>query len=216
MDNPFCFSFATIDSNANILNQSDDFRTIFKVDDMLYNSPLLQDYKHVLKSADDKVIKNCESSKLLLINIADKNYILTKSPYIVQNHTFGIYLLLEEFRINALRDIISFSSYISQNINPKFTLIENYSSLQKEVIFCLLTGLHSDKTIAQFIEAKTGRITSTHAIKNALKEIYNKLLANDRESLTRLCYQLEFDRYIPKTFLAPGIYNSSEINSIIH
>ncbi|MBY0379189.1 MAG: hypothetical protein K2P99_02170 [Burkholderiales bacterium] len=137
---------------------------------------------------------------------------LTKFPAIVHNQPFGVYLALEEFRINNLNSFINFSgTKCSPNIHPKFLEIENYSDLQREIIFCLLINKHTDKSIAHFIEFRKNISISTRSIKNAFHEIYNKLLTNDREHLASLCYQLNFDKYVPNTLYAPGMYNISDI-----
>ncbi len=207
------FSYATIDSKSNILCQSNKFESVFLCKDhRLYSSPLLNPYEDILSDQDKRVINNNETTKSLLINISEQNFILTKFPAIVHNQTFGVYVSLEEFRINLLKNFINFdNTRFPSNIEPKYLNIANYSKLQREIIFCLLINKHSDKSIAQFIESRKHIIISTRSIKNAFHQLYNKLLTNDREHLTALCYQLNFDKYIPTTLYVPGVYNIADI-----
>lgn len=207
---PSSFYYATVDNKSNILYQTEDFKKVFANCNALYELELFSKYKHELICQDNEVITNNKIARLLILNIFEKNYILIKFPAVIYNKIIGISLTLEEFKINNLKNIINSNINIHQ-INPKFFHIENFSLLQREIIFCLLIGLYSDKAIANFLYSKKNFNISTKSIRNAFTEIYTKLCTNDREHLTALCYKLNFDQYIPKTLFKSGIYNVSDI-----
>ena len=210
MDN--LHSYATIDNKSNILFQSDQFKNIFFNSGKLYESPLLQEYKDFLLAQDQTVINNGVITKSVLINMYEQNFVLTKFPATIHDKTIGINIVIEEFRINNLKNFINFSGIkYPSDIPKKFLNIDSYSDLQREIIFCLLINKHTDKSIAEFIERKKKKIATPRSIKNAFHEIYNKLPTNDREDLTALCYKLNFDKCVPTTLYSRGIYNSSDI-----
>ena len=205
-------SYATIDNQSNILCQSDQFKNIFLNSGKLYDSPLLQEYKDLLLAQDQMVINSGMITKSLLINMYSQNFVLTKFPATIHDKAIGINIVIEEFRINNLKNFMNFSGVkCPSDIPKKFLNIDSYSDLQREIIFCLLINKHTDKSIAKFIELKKKKIVSPRSIKNAFHEIYNKLLTNDREDLTALCYKLNFDKCVPTTLYSHGIYNTSDI-----
>ena len=200
------FSFATIDIQSNIIYQNLNFKGFFNCQTNLYDSHFLNPYKEVLRKHDQYIINDQIATKTLLVNICNCNIVLNKYPAMVYGQVVGIQIIPELFSINPMKKIINSANWDASLVLDKYRYISGFSEFQQEIIFCLIYGLHSDKSIVNFIESKIGKIIYSRAVSDAIKEIYNKLCVNNRELLIYSLYYFNFDKHIPTSFLKPGVY----------
>ena len=202
------FSFATINIQSNIMYQSIDFKYLFNCEKNLYDSPFLHPYKDIMVLHDESIINNQIATKTLLVNICNQNIILNKYPAMIYGQVVGIQIIPELFSANPIKKVINCNTWNINLVLDKYRYITGFSEFQQEIIFCLIygIGMQSDKSIANYIENKISKVVCPRAVSSGIKEIYNKLCVNSREVLLYSLYFLNFDKYIPNTFLKAGIY----------
>ncbi len=205
MDNN-SFSYATIDAKSNILDQTQNFKKLFNCDTNLYSSPELNKYKKILLTHDKNIFDYGVINKTLLVNIFEENIVINKYPIIVYGQIVGIQLIPEIFRINKMNNLFYDGITHLSEIPEKYKNITGYSDFQQEIIFCLLVGIRTCKSIVNFIQLKTNILVEVKSVSNALEAIYSKLLVNNKESLIFVCCCLNFDKYLPKKLFPAGVY----------
>lgn len=208
MQNAQSISHAIVDNNAHLLYQSNCFKGIFNTEQnsAFYNCPILAPYKSTLLQHDKLIISNKTSSPIFLINILHKNYILRKTPLIINNKLIGMQVTAEEFIINSFNRLLNKNIKLHPSIKHEHKYITGYSSFQQEIIFCLLNNKTNYKSIANFLSKLHNNTIHDTAIRDSLQAIYNKIIVTNKEHLIDSLFYLGFDNHIPKSLFPNGVY----------
>lgn len=175
--------------------------------------PIDSCYKNFInKFNKNELLRIDYNSKKLILNTLDTNYVVYKLPITLESQCFVQYIFEEWRMINEQRSNNSTNIKIFKNLKN----IKNFTNHEQEVIYCLLSGYIQDKEIINYLSCCN--LNSIPCVKYIVKTLYDKFETNSRTSLIQSLKAHDLDKYIPKTLIAPGIYDSFNIlnNELTH
>jgi hypothetical protein len=136
-----------------------------------------------------------------------RNYLVRKRILLnhATNQAVGIFVSTERVLPNLhrkflQREFLGMSNQLNVNTMPSLT------SVQKQILFCLLIGISNRKEIAQTLTTITGSLISDVKVKNELQALYHEFHCSHSSKLTQLVLSEQIYLDLSELPIAPGNY----------
>ena len=136
-----------------------------------------------------------------------RNYLVRKRILLnlATNKAVGILVNTERVLPNLHRKFLQ-REFLGMSNQLEINIMPNLTSVQKQILFCLLIGISNRKEIAQTLSAITGSLISDVKIKNELQVLYREFNCSHSSQLIQLVLSEQIYLDLSEFPITPGNY----------